>query len=61
MLNDLFAMIVLPPGYAFLLFKFESSVHKLLLSCKPEGEKHFIYMPTPTPTLAKKKVFFWEN
>lgn len=43
-----------PAGYAFLLFKNESSVHKLLLACKPEGDKHFIYMPTST--LTKKKV-----
>lgn len=42
-------------GYAFLLFKSESSIHKLLLSCKSEGDKHFIYMPTSN--LTKKKVY----
>jgi hypothetical protein len=39
-------------GYAFLLFKLESSVHKLLFSCKAEGEKLIFYI------LPKKKVFF---
>ena len=39
-----------------MLFKNESSVHKLLISCIPEGEKYFIYMPSSN--LSKKKVSY---
>ena len=43
-----------PTGYAFLLFKEESSVHKLLVFCFPEGDKFFIYIPLGS--LNRKKV-----
>ena len=49
-----------PLGYAFLLFKEESSVHKLLRSCWCEGEKHFsvveYYSTKPHVVFNKKKV-----
>ncbi len=45
-------------GYAFLLFKEELSVHKLLTNCFSEGEKLFTYVKYLTSgTLTKKKVY----
>ena len=41
-------------GYAFLLYKEESSVHKLLLSCTSEADKYFISIPTSA--FGRKKV-----
>ena len=46
-------------GYAFLLFREESSVHKLLLSCMQEGNKYFLYIPTSV--LGSKKVSLMEQ
>ncbi|XP_064382490.1 translational regulator orb2-like [Halichondria panicea] len=48
-----------PRGYAFLLFKDESSVHKLLFSCSSESNKYFIYIPTNTMTKKKVQIRPW--
>ena len=44
-------------GYAFLLFKDETSVHQLLTNCFSEGEKLFTYVKYLTSgTITRKKV-----
>ena len=50
-------------GYAFLLFKEESSVHKLLFSCSQEGDKRFIFIPTSAISRKKvrKKTFYYKR
>lgn len=42
-------------GYAFLLFKNETSVHSVLKSCVYEGDKFFLHIPTLS--MGRKKVW----
>jgi len=35
-------------GYAFLLFTEEESIHKLVMSCLEEDDKHYMYISSPT-------------
>lgn len=35
-------------GYAFLLFNEEESIHKLVMSCLEEDDKHYMYISSPT-------------
>ena len=49
---------VVPLGYAFLLFKEESSVLSLLHACFSEEDKYFIYIPSGTQTKKKVEVLY---
>lgn len=50
-------------GYAFLLFNEEESIHKLVMSCLEEDDKHYMYISSPTYKEKKVKAFtvFIEN
>ena len=40
--------VMLYIGYAFLLFNEEESIHKLVMSCLEEDDKHYMYISSPT-------------
>ncbi|XP_065882912.1 cytoplasmic polyadenylation element-binding protein 1-like isoform X2 [Dysidea avara] len=48
-----------PKGYAFLLFSEEESIHKLVMSCLEEDDKHYMYISSPTYKEKKVQVRPW--